>query len=168
MTDLSRRGFLKLIGAVPLAIALPSEGKIWVPTHLNVDKDINELLKPVISASEHGDLVCGWFLGDEFGPDDIQSSLEVFMDDAFWYFPANAPILALRDPDPMITRRPGLGRRSRRFVWRGSGSPIQGSSHQIIAAWNHRADLLDRAMASGAVLRTVGPVDRVFAQDKEA
>jgi hypothetical protein len=135
--DVSRRGFLKLMAATPVAIALPSEAKLWVPPHIEAERDVVELLKPVVSASEHGDLVYGWLLPDEFAPADIDSLLPTLLRDAYHYFPDGSALLALRR-EVIGYRRPGLGRRLQRFVWRGAGAPVSGASHQIAAAWHSR------------------------------
>jgi hypothetical protein len=148
--DISRRGFLKLMAATPVAIALPAQAKLWVPPHIDVERDVVELLRPVVDASAAGDLICGWLLADEFQPADVDWMFPTLAADAYRYFPDGCALMALRRRD-ILTRRPGAGKRMQRFLWRGTGSPVEGAALQIAAAWNSRSQLLEEGYPHGGL-----------------
>lgn len=132
--DMNRRGFLKLIGAVPLVIAAPSLGRLWVP---EVPQEIALPMKPVIDASQHGEIICGWLFTAAMGdPEDYR---RILLEDAHGYFPLTAPLMVLHKE--LVERR---GRGFRRFIWRGNGAPIaRGEEMKTIAVWANLGELAD-------------------------
>jgi hypothetical protein len=134
--EMTRRGFLKTLAASALVIAAPSMATIWVPEQ----PELALPLEPVIQASLNGDLVYGWILPRDMGDlstlqDDLHMIQETLFEDAFRYFPPNAPIMLLAGEPIARARRNEL----QRFVWRGNGSPIMtgGTTMRAVATWPH-------------------------------
>lgn len=131
--DMTRRGFLKLIGSVPLVITLPSAGRIWVP---EVPEEIALPMKPVLEASQQGDAICGWLFTRDMGdPEDFR---RILLEDAHDYFSPTAPLMVLE-------KEVDYGNRGfRRFIWRGNGSPItNGEEMKTLAVWANLGALAD-------------------------
>lgn len=132
--DMTRRGFLQLLGAAPVVIAMPATARIWVP---EAPAEIALAMEPAVEASQQGRVICGWLFTREMGDPELYR--QVLLEDAHDYFSPIAPLMVL---EREVDRWPHRG--FRRFMWRGSGEPItDGQQMKTLAIWRNLAELVE-------------------------
>jgi hypothetical protein len=142
---MDRRDFLKILGAVPLVIAAPSLGQIWLPPEQEI------IVPPEISKTiVEGNTICGWaipfnemeMVAENFEIDDLRQFHSEFMSDAIMYFPPKISILLLAGD--VIERRYGVRQPARtRFIWHGVDSmPSGGKQFRVMKSWNDSSEML--------------------------
>jgi hypothetical protein len=142
---MDRRDFLKILGAAPLVIALPSLGQIWLPPEQGI------IVPPEISKTiVEGNTICGWaipfsemeLVDENWRNEDFKYFRAEFMEDAITYFPPKTSVMLLAGD--VIERKFGVRQPIRtRFVWHGAGSmPAGGRQFRIMKSWNDSSEML--------------------------
>jgi hypothetical protein len=125
MVNLSRRGFLGVLGATAAAVIIMPSAKLWVPEEAQI------VLPEVTEAAKAEGLICGWYFDEAYGvPDDAWLA-----SDAFGYFPHKAPLMILKE-QPWFAFRQPRSRGFMRFIYRGTGAPARdGRVIPVVATW---------------------------------
>jgi hypothetical protein len=159
--NLTRRGFLKLVGAAPLVIAAPALCRLWVPEQSAlVLPEEQEIVIPLAQASVNGDVVFGWITSADMRglpPEDLHAWLAhdsmlfpdgapIMLIDGATEYEADFPAWQATGYETYGNPRGSAGmRRQHRFAWRGSGSPLtEGDRFTLRAGWKNRDELLTR------------------------
>lgn len=124
--ELSRRGFLGLLGGAAALVVVAPMAKIWVPAEQEI------IMPEAFEAARTGNLICGWLMsGIPTSDMGLQTLRESLLGQAF-EFPSKVPLMILQHSWTMGHN----AYRFNRFFYRGAGDPnVGGNKVKVLASW---------------------------------